>query len=118
MKQEKLYNYYMKILNIPSQNQQVVIEEMPAHPVCSEMDSPLTFDELLLALGHLKVSKVVGRAGGIMPELLSTGGIARLATEVNAGYVGPRVCGWDWRDAVVVPIPKNGDLKLCDNWRV
>ena len=23
----------------------------------------------------------------------------------------------DWYDAVIVPIPKKGDLKLCDNWR-
>ena len=23
----------------------------------------------------------------------------------------------DWRDAVVVPIPKKGDLRSCDNWR-
>ena len=23
----------------------------------------------------------------------------------------------DWRDAVVVPIPKKGDLHDCDNWR-
>ena len=23
----------------------------------------------------------------------------------------------EWRDAVLVPIPKNGDLTLCDNWR-
>ena len=23
----------------------------------------------------------------------------------------------DWKDAVVVPIPKKGDLRHCDNWR-
>ena len=23
----------------------------------------------------------------------------------------------DWQDAVVVPIPKKGDLKQCDHWR-
>ena len=23
----------------------------------------------------------------------------------------------DWQDAVVVPIPKEGDLKQCDHWR-
>ena len=23
----------------------------------------------------------------------------------------------DWRDAVIVPIPKKGDLTRCDNWR-
>jgi hypothetical protein len=23
----------------------------------------------------------------------------------------------EWKDAVVVPIPKIGNLQLCDNWR-
>ena len=23
----------------------------------------------------------------------------------------------DWKDAEIVPIPKKGDLKHCDNWR-
>ena len=23
----------------------------------------------------------------------------------------------DWQDALVVPIPKKGDVRCCDNWR-
>jgi len=23
----------------------------------------------------------------------------------------------DWRDALIVPVPKKGDLQSCDNWR-
>lgn len=23
----------------------------------------------------------------------------------------------EWKDALIVPIPKKGDLSLCDNWR-
>ena len=23
----------------------------------------------------------------------------------------------DWADAVLIPIPKKGDLSVCDNWR-
>ena len=23
----------------------------------------------------------------------------------------------DWRDALIVPVPKKGDLQYCDNWR-
>ena len=23
----------------------------------------------------------------------------------------------DWRDAIIIPIPKKGDLQVCDNWR-
>ena len=27
------------------------------------------------------------------------------------------VCVQDLRDAVIVPVPKKGNLHLCDNWR-
>jgi len=23
----------------------------------------------------------------------------------------------EWRDAILVPVPKRGDLSVCDNWR-
>ena len=23
----------------------------------------------------------------------------------------------DWSDAILIPIPKKGDLSICDNWR-
>ena len=23
----------------------------------------------------------------------------------------------DWKDAIIVPIPKKGDLRECNNWR-
>ena len=23
----------------------------------------------------------------------------------------------DWRDAILIPIPKKGDLSHCDNWK-
>jgi len=23
----------------------------------------------------------------------------------------------DWRDALIVPVPKKGDLQFCDNWQ-
>ena len=28
-----------------------------------------------------------------------------------------KVVPQDWRDALLVPVPKKGNLSLCDNWR-
>ena len=28
-----------------------------------------------------------------------------------------RVVPQEWKDALIVPIPKKGDLSLCDNWQ-
>ena len=92
------------ILNIPSQYQQVVINEMPAHPVCFVMDSPPTLEELLPALGHLKAGKAGGRTG-IMPELLKYGRAElqdRLLKLMQDMWGQGSVVG-DWRDTVVVP---------------
>ena len=57
-----------------------------------------------------------GKAGGkteILPELLLYGGaelrdrLLQLLQDVWASK----------KDAVIVPIPKKGDLRECDNWR-
>ena len=66
---QRWHDHFMKILNIPSCYCQEVIDEMPVHPVCSELDSPPTLDELLLALSRRKVGKAGGKTG-ILPELL------------------------------------------------
>ena len=79
---------------------------------------PPSGEELTHALRHLKN----GKAGGmsqIVPELLKAGVpvlhpllLDLLQSVWSEGYV-PQ----DWRDAVLIPIPKKGDLSRCDNWR-
>ena len=68
--------------------------------------------------GRLKNGEAGGKTG-ILPELLLFGGevmcdrlLQIMKSAWQAGAI-PR----DWKDAVVVPIPKKGDLKDCDNWR-
>ena len=77
-----------------------------------------TFDELTEALDKLRKGKAGGKTG-VVPELLLYGGaelqdrLLLLLEEVwNARSVVQ-----DWKDAVIVPIPKKGDLRKCDNWR-
>lgn len=91
---------------------------MPALPPCVDLDHVPTFEELTEALDKLRKGKAGGKTG-VLPELLLYGGaelqdrLLLLLEEVwNARSVVQ-----DWKDAVIVPIPKKGDLKKCDNWR-
>ena len=68
----------------------------------------------------MKCGKASGETG-ILPEMLKAACcteecMKRLLELVSDVW---RVCKvpTDWCDAVLVPIPKKGDLSSCDNWR-
>jgi len=79
---------------------------------------PPTFEEVESVIKHLRSRKAAG-GDAIAPELLKMG--------------GPHLCRWvhellllcweeeqvpqDWQDAVLVPLFKKKDPKLCDNYR-
>ena len=66
----------------------------------------------------MKKGKAAGKSG-ILPELLLYGGGAlwlRLLELIQDMWNQGRVVS-DWKDALIVPIPKKGDLQQCDNWR-
>ena len=110
--------HFQKVLNIPSEHREQVIEDILQLPPLLELDSPPTGEELTEALMKLKNGKAGGKIG-ILPELIHYGGcdledrILKIMEQTwEDGYVVD-----DWKNAVVVPIPKKGDLRRCDNWR-
>ena len=112
------HEHFSRVLNITSQYQQVVLDQIPSRPPALELDHPPTFDELQKALRRLKRRKAGGRTG-ILPELLLYGGPElhdRLIVLMEDIWKGGTVVK-DWKDAEIVPIPKKGDLTKCDNWR-
>ena len=77
-------------------------------------------EELVGAVGKLKNGKA-GGISGIRPEILkvacqSPGFMDRLLDLVHTTWKEQSVPE-DWTDAVLIPIPKKGDLFNCDNWR-
>ena len=77
-----------------------------------------TEEELEEAIFKMKKGKAAGKSG-ILPELLLYGGGAlwlRLLELIQDMWNQGRVVS-DWKDALIVPIPKKGDLQQCDNWR-
>ncbi len=112
------YDHFSEILNIPSEYNQEEIDKLPQHTPHLELDEPPTLEELLKALSKMKRGKASGKTG-ILPELLLYGGAdvqdRLLQIMEDVGRSGEVVT--DWKDAIIVPIPKKGDLKKCSNWR-
>ena len=59
-----------------------------------------------------------GGLSGILPEMILCGGPAlhsRLLTLMEAVWREGEVFK-DWKDVVIIPVPKKGNLQSCDNW--
>ena len=91
---------------------------LPPLPPHLDLDMPPTEEELMRALTKLKMRKAGGKSG-VLPELIPHGGVDlwdRILEVMQKVWEEGKVVR-DWQDAVVVPIPKKGDLKQCDHWR-
>ena len=110
--------HFTKVLNVTSQYQQELVDEVPSLDEITTLDVPPSQEELINAMTKLKQGKAGGKTG-ILPELLINGGpllfnrLLQLMKDV--WHTGDVVK--DWKDAEIVPIPKKGDLRHCDNWR-
>eukprot|EP00662_Eupelagonemidae_sp_cell21_P017359 gene17359-biopygen53959 len=95
-----------------------VYERTPRRPLLTHLDAAPTNDEVARSIRALKRKRAAG-ADGIVAELLQAGGPRlhdRLANFVRMVWQHGEVPK-EWRDAVVITLPKTGDLRLCDNWR-
>ena len=95
-----------------------ILSNVPQHPVANELADSPTLDEVARALMHFKKMKAPGR-DGIMAELLQQGGpkaLEALHTLISSIWQCELV-PQDWVEAVIVPLPKKGNLEVCDNWR-
>ena len=68
-----------------------------------------------VAIGHLKSHKAAGESG-VLPELLMCGGtvIVKKLVELFDLVWRDGCVVRDWRNALIVPIPKKGKLKLLE----
>ena len=67
------HQHFTKVLNIPSEYCQKVLDDMPSLPPVMELDHHPTSEELGEKMSKLKRGKAGGRTG-ILPELLLYGG--------------------------------------------
>ena len=98
--------HFQGILNIQSQFNPNVINDMPSHEVWDHLDLEPTFEELKSAIHSMRHGTAAGQSS-ILPELVSCGGedlhhsIHSLMVNIWSASDVPN----DWRDAQIVPIP-------------
>ena len=110
--------HFKKVLNVLSVFDMSVVEAARQRPLHSDLSVPPTAEELESALEALMNGKCGGK-NGLAPELVKRVGavyqeyVLELFEEVWVSGVVPKA----WVDAVIVAIPKKGDLMECNNWR-
>ena len=110
--------HFANVLNIESKYDTTVFDSIAHCPVLEELADLPSKDDLVKAMALLKNNKAPGESG-ILPEMVRHGGqkfidavLSLLHRVWKEGNV-PQA----WRNAELVPIPKKGDLSVCDNWR-
>jgi len=110
--------HFQSVLNVSSVYNESTINLMPVLPLRSSMESPLILDEIWEALSSVNSRKAAGK-NGLLPELRKCCAVDLM------GYIHDSfVVVWEeeevpkeWCDALLVHVPKKGDLTKCDNWR-
>jgi hypothetical protein len=126
--------HFEGVLNVESVfNAEKTIDQLPQREVMHELDEPPSFEEIQKAVMSLGYNRTSGD-NGILAELLKFS-CPRTShpQELDDGMTEEGFLKWlapffakvwecghtpqAWRDAVIVALPKKGDLSSCDNWR-
>ena len=117
--QQRWRRHFSAVLNIHSQFDPAELEKVVQRPVRPDLAQPPTLRELTTALGKLKTGKAGGNSN-ILPEMVKVACDdsefkCLLLDLVHSVWEEQRVPR-EWADAILVPIPKKGNLSSCDNW--
>jgi hypothetical protein len=118
--QQRWHRHFRGVLNVRSDFDTTELELTRQRPLRQELEEKPTMAELASAVKKLKSGKA-GGSSGILPEMVKASycreefltALLDLVHTVWEQWQVPR----DWSDAILIPIPKKGDLSRCDNWR-
>ena len=116
---ERWRRHFTKILNLHSEFSKEELGRVRQRPRRPDLAEPPSEEEVWDAVGKLRNGKA-GGASGILPERVKVA----VCEEVFMSALMERIHDvWrkgsvpsDWRDTILVHIPKKGDLSCCDNW--
>jgi len=99
----------------------LVLLAPPPTPPISQQDPPypeVTLAEVITAIKHLKNNKSPGICN-ILPEILKYGGdsVHSALYRVILGISRTEQAPQDFKQDILLPIPKKGDASLCSNYR-
>ena len=112
------HQHFSSVLNVMSTFATSVFDSLPSRGIDESLAEAPSEEEIGVALRQLQNGKAPGRSG-IVSELLKYGE-APLSPYILDLFCSIWLAGavpQEWRDAQLIPIPKKGDLSLCDNWR-
>ena len=104
------------MLNIRSSFEPSSIQSVYQYPDKEETSEPPTEDEVLDVMGTMR-EQATGGWNGILPEMVKyCGGLLEYVMDLFSTVWREQKVPEEWRDALIIPVPKKGDLTLCDNW--
>jgi hypothetical protein len=110
--------HFDSVLNQDSKANMKKIESMEQEEEQKWMNDNPTIEEVRFAVNKMKNGKAAGM-DGIVPELLKFGDDSMInilhKLFIHVWKVGS--VPYEWRDSIVIPIPKKGDATHCDNNR-
>ena len=120
LQQQRWSRHFSQILNLQSVFDASEIAKVRQRKVRSDMADLPSKEELSSVLGKLKSGKAGGESS-ILLEMLKAAceeeEFMELLLELVEDVWRERRVPSDWCDAVLIPIPKKGDLSKCDNCR-
>ena len=118
--QQRWRRHFTKVLNVVSQFDKTELDEVKQRKTDTDLGTEPTSAEVARALNKLKNGKAPG-SSNILPEMLKAGCRDREFLEMIANFIHAiweeKRVPKEWVDAVLIPIPKKGNLQICDNWR-
>ncbi len=110
--------HFNTVLNVRSSFTESVLDSVQQGQVRDEMDLPPSEEEVFDALDAVRRNKAGGK-NGILPELVKCCGanLSEYFLELFHQVWRDECVPQEWKDALIVPIPKKGDLSCYDNWR-
>ena len=112
--------HFSRVLNIQSSFDITELDKAVQRPIQHDLAQTPTLQKLTIALKKLKNGKA-GGSSNILPEMVKAargaGDFGNLLLDLVCSVWEERRVPREWADAILVPIPKKGDLRNCDNWR-
>ena len=118
--QQRWQRHFTNVLNTQSQFNMEEIQSVRQRPQRTYLESKPSICELRGALSKLKNGKA-GGSSNILPDMVKAAceeeSFRDLLLDLVHTVLEERQVPREWADATLIPIPKKGDLSLCDNWR-
>ncbi len=110
--------HFNRVLNNHQPVDPTVLIDVPQCPTLSEIDSPITFEEVNAAINKLKNGKSPG-LNSIPPEAYKTtnGRMRRRVNRYVANFFEGIADYEGWHQSQCVPVPKSGNLSDPNKWQ-